>query len=614
MLKNFLTLCLLALPCGVTRAQLAPLTHITHVRAAIHYELNADGTYASTNEFIDLLNTPEGVRAGGQVQLGYSSGLQELEVLEAYTIKPDGRLLPVPPSSILSQSAPAAQGVAAFNDYLFKTIIFPDLSPGSSVGYKFRRVQKRPVFDGHFSETLFFPSTDIWQDARVEVSAPFNYSLYTEAVGMEGGRQPDAAGRARWSWGARVVRPSAPEPASISALDYSPRVVVSSFPSYEAVAATYRAAASEKVRVTPEIKALADEVTAGRGAPREQAEALYDWVSKNIRYVGIWLGRGGYVPHDAADILKNRFGDCKDHHVILESLLAAKGIRSAPALVRLNSSFRVPQVASPGTFDHLITYLPDLNVYLDSTAQFAPFGILPYEELGKAALLAGREARLVSLPKGDSQNNAITNRAEMTVLADGSIEGKSVTGFKGASGVSMWALLSGVLTADSAQLVANALTQTGQTGSGNVNLGEPRRLEPAYQVDAQFKLVNALNLPSPGAFAIPYGFNLNPIAALAPFISGETRNTPVFIGAAAFNEQTSLTLPAGVQIDDAPKNISLENAAGSYHSSYEVRGTMLLANRVLVVAQDVYSQEEYPAFRQLLLTALRDAKSQVVYR
>jgi hypothetical protein len=34
-------------------------------------------------------------------------------------------------------------------------------------------------------------------------------------------------------------------------------------------------------------------------------------MGKNIRYVAVYYGQGGFIPNDIDDILKNRFGDAK---------------------------------------------------------------------------------------------------------------------------------------------------------------------------------------------------------------------------------------------------------------------------------------------------------------
>jgi hypothetical protein len=100
------------------------------------------------------------------------------------------------------------------------------------------------------------------------------------------------------------------------------------------------------------------------------------------------------MPHTAQDVLRARYGDCKDHTTLLQALLAAKGILSGTVLVNSNSRYSLPSVASPlAVFNHAITYVPEFDVYLDSTAGVARFGTLPFNEEGKRALLYASRCR-----------------------------------------------------------------------------------------------------------------------------------------------------------------------------------------------------------------------------
>ena len=52
-----------------------------------------------------------------------------------------------------------------------------------------------------------------------------------------------------------------------------------------------------------------------------------------FRYIGIAFGVERYQPHFAAEVLANQYGDCKDKHTLLASLLNAAGIKAYPALI-----------------------------------------------------------------------------------------------------------------------------------------------------------------------------------------------------------------------------------------------------------------------------------------
>jgi hypothetical protein len=118
----------------------------------IAYDVNSDGTYTAVTESTIYLNTPDSVRSHGEIHLRpYSSSLQSLEVVAAFTIKPDDSRVAVPLQGIQTQPAPATAEMPFFSDYMITTLIFPELAPGCAITYKTRLVQKKPVFNGHFS-------------------------------------------------------------------------------------------------------------------------------------------------------------------------------------------------------------------------------------------------------------------------------------------------------------------------------------------------------------------------------------------------------------------------------------------------------------------------------
>jgi hypothetical protein len=68
----------------------------------------------------------------------------------------------------------------------------------------------------------------------------------------------------------------------------------------------------------------------------------------------------GLIPNTANESVKNRYGDCKDHSVLLYQLLRAVGIPAR--LVLANASTAVqPDLPSLGAFNHMITAVPGAN-------------------------------------------------------------------------------------------------------------------------------------------------------------------------------------------------------------------------------------------------------------
>jgi transglutaminase-like putative cysteine protease len=260
--------------------------------------VNADATYSVLEERVLRVVSEEGLRIAGQALFEYSESLQQMEVLSAYTLKKDGTRIDVPAASIYTRDHTFSRDAPIFSDYKLKVIVFPNVAPGDKVVHQVRTTQISPLFPGHFSMVQTFGYAHTYEDVRISVSVPAgSLPLYADAVGFAGGKLEDQEGRSRWEWTAKNL--TLP-PGAARLLDgREPYVIVSSFKDYAALAAAYRERAESKAVVSDNIKALADELTAGISEPRAQARALYNWVSRNIRYVAVFLGAGGVVPHEA---------------------------------------------------------------------------------------------------------------------------------------------------------------------------------------------------------------------------------------------------------------------------------------------------------------------------
>jgi len=135
------------------------------------------------------------------------------------------------------------------------------------------------------------------------------------------------------------------------------------------------------------IRTLAQSLTAKAGGDLDKLRILHDWVAQHIRYLGVYVGAGGFVPRKATEIFATRYGDCKDHVALLEAMLRAVGIESSPALINLGDAYGLPELAVSNPINHVITYVPSLDLYVDSTAQFAAVGTLPSEDSNKPVII-----------------------------------------------------------------------------------------------------------------------------------------------------------------------------------------------------------------------------------
>jgi len=136
-------------------------------------------------------------------------------------------------------------------------------------------------------------------------------------------------------------------------------------------------------------------------------ELISGYVQKELHYEAIEFGRRAYIPKTARETLRDRYGDCKDHAVLLYAMLNAVDIPAELALVNLSQQV-LPGLPNVDQFDHMIVSVPlaDKRLFIDSTDKDFNLGSLPPRYMaGNHALLIGEASELVAIPdfeEGDS--------------------------------------------------------------------------------------------------------------------------------------------------------------------------------------------------------------------
>ncbi|HVZ59806.1 MAG TPA: DUF3857 domain-containing protein, partial [Terriglobales bacterium] len=373
-----------------------PAASITVLLMTTEIQVAADGSDTRVQHVEVRAGNDAGALQIGQIAIGFDSSTQDLSVLEAHTLKADGKTYPVDTSAMYEQTPPG-QTTLIINGLRAKLIVFPQFAAGDTAIYTVKTITRHPNFTGQFTYQELFPRTQAFNEVRETITAPKSFPLYVESHDVEASKR-EAGANVVYSWHYSAPKQLSEVPVTFSPLDHIPRFFVSSFKDYSQLGQAYAALAEPKRLVTPKIKALADEIIAGTSDPKAQAQKLYEWVNSYIRYIGIELGTGSFVPRDVDTIIATGYGDCKDHDILLQSLLKARGIESQSILLNGGDSYSLTEVPTFATIDHVITFVPQFNLYLDSSAGLAPFGILPLQEYGKPMVVASSSAAQRTMP------------------------------------------------------------------------------------------------------------------------------------------------------------------------------------------------------------------------
>ncbi len=147
---------------------------------------------------------------------------------------------------------------------------------------------------------------------------------------------------------------------------------------------------------TPQIKQKVAQLTSGLTDPLAKMRVLADYMQRNIRYMAVEVGIGGWQPHAADEVFSRQYGDCKDKATLLVTMLHEAGVDAY--IVSVDHRRRLIRPDFPSVFmDHSIVAirLPD-NVsdaglyavvkdpqlgrllFFDPTNEYVPLGYLPW--------------------------------------------------------------------------------------------------------------------------------------------------------------------------------------------------------------------------------------------
>ena len=155
----------------------------------------------------------------------------------------------------------------------------------------------------------------------------------------------------------------------------------------------------------------------------EKIRILYRYLQKNMRYVSIQLGIGGFKPFAVGFVDDKKYGDCKALTNYMRYLLKTVGIPSYPALINAGHNKIPADPAFPtDPFNHVILCIPVAKdtTWLECTSNINKAGELgTFTENKKALLLTEAGGVLVNTPKTDYRLNNVITRNTVIIGSEG---------------------------------------------------------------------------------------------------------------------------------------------------------------------------------------------------
>jgi transglutaminase-like putative cysteine protease len=603
--------------CLMTAAHAAndddPSTIVSDVHEFVVAE---DGSLTEDDATVLRANTSAGIDEIAQRYVWYDKSVSNVEIVEAYSVDANGVRHDVSPDQMRDMQEPRSLGAPTFQDAKLRAVIFPAVGIGSTVHLRFRKSQATAVIPGQF-DYFVEPGQRPVLDQRLVFDLPADKPLYADARGFVARAPVTQNGRTRYEFDYRRERFARIESGSVGYAQYGDRLMVTTFPDYASFAASYRDGAADPGAGDPAIRALAQSLTQNDTDDRAKAKTLYDWMRRNIRYVAMFIGQSPATPHRVTDVLANRYGDCKDKVALFGALLAAVGIRSEPALIGIGAVYALPSVPGygSGAINHIITWLPDLNLFADSTASSIEFGFLPVSDMDRPVLLvnAGTLARTPA-----TQPLTRSARLQIDVPPDGPANFAYRVEDGGWSAEIERINLRLANTQRREQIAADRLNVTNLRGAGTLTTSDVDTTSGPFDTTLRGTLDDFV-WPT-GTTALPALTSLSGGIAtqVRNWLTERVRTQPYVCIGGRFDEVAQITLPKQMHIAEVPGEIDVTSNFLRYRARYlfDPASNVIQISRTLDAqfGKQVCTPDDFQAMLPALKKIERDTHEQIIVR
>jgi Domain of Unknown Function with PDB structure (DUF3857)/Transglutaminase-like superfamily len=346
-----------------------------------YVEFFSDGTSVTRHsDRIKIFN--ERGRDFASKTISYREGYQEVKIIFANTIKPDGKVIALDKKDIHDSSE--YSGYEFYTDIKEKRFTMPAVEDGCIIEYAYEIKNLKPVLPFDFFANFYLQNYSPMEEDIMEVVLPAQIDLkykkflttLTPQIMQEGNKK-------KYIFTNTKQKEIIPEPRMPSVADRStfPQLSVWTLSNWEVISHWYLALVNEQVKSDVELETFTRKLIAGKNTDEEKINEIFSFVSQKIRYIAVLLGPYTHQPHPAFEIFQKRYGDCKDKTTLLLTMLKIAGIQALPVLVPAYGEYFDETIPSLEVFNHVIAVVPIGNnkyFWLDATNETAAYNSVPF--------------------------------------------------------------------------------------------------------------------------------------------------------------------------------------------------------------------------------------------
>jgi transglutaminase-like putative cysteine protease len=558
-----------------------------------------------------------GVQQYGQLVFGYNSANERAEIPFVRVRKPDGTVVATPSDSVQDLSAPVQRIAPVYTDFRQRHVTVQSLRPGDILEFSVVRSIHTALAQGQFWSEYTFEQNTVVLDEQLDIDVTASRKVaFRLRPGFEAAPN-DHDGRRVYHWARSQLKTPSDRKAENAdgnvAAQKRPQtdaqladIRMTTFQTWEQVGEWYAALEAPQRVPTPEVRQKAVDLLVGRATDLEKLETLYNFVATNFRYVSLSFGAGRYQPRPAGVVLREQYGDCKDKHTLLASLIDAAGLKASAVLI--NSAKKLdPDFPSPSQFDHVITLVVagGEDIWLDTTTEVAPFRLLVPALRNKQGLVVGTVGtRLQKTPANPPMKSIVAHDIEATLETSGGLDAHVRMTLRGDVELLFRTIFRSAPAARWKEGLEKLVEAEGTAGEvANWKLSDPASLKEPFSVELDLHVARYVDWSSNRvSVMLPL-----PAAAVIEMPGRDDDATaPFTIGAAPteLSYNLRLALPVGTMARP-PLPVTIARDFAVYRSAYAVDGTMVTAERLTTIQLSEVPAahwQDFVAFRNVAAT------------
>ncbi len=589
----------------------------------------ADGRGSRTYRQVVQILKEDGIDQWAELQFSFEPRHQKLTVNWARVVRPDGTVISDKPGISQDADIPAAMGDPSYVEQKVRRLSLPNVRPGTIVDYSYTLEELKPFRPGDFFAPWRVNPGLLVRRSRLVLDTPVGLSPKVVAKNLDFTPVTvEAGGRRVITWATQEVPKTEPELFAADSNGVDMSINVSAPSSWQDIGFWYAGLARDRYAMTPEVDRKLAILVKGSRTLEDSIKAIHKYVSKDVRYVAISLGMGGYQPRSAADVVATGYGDCKDKATLFITLAKRLGVTAYPVL--LSAGGRVERgLPTISQFNHAIAAVerPSGRIFVDLTAGDVPWGSLPGADQGQFVLVVRPDGRTEETVTPEKDDGEVASRVTVSAVLDsaGFANAQVEMAMNGSSGDAMRTAMERepMDSAAKAQYLRRVASSVYRESEGDsLTFNDESTHGGPFRIGFTVHNGRAAQLAGSAAIlSLPFLGQPGDIKPLVAELRARTpRRFPIdaaLVGGNASGEIVlKLELPAGWKAQ-LPRNVALSGPFGTLTLTYAQVGRVLTVSQRRVGGKGILAPdrvEDVVKWLEQLTAALREVSSIVVLR